>query len=343
MDAEEKIAYHTLATILRGDYRALKKLREDNGTWKHSLRIFKKTKKDIDPEVLWQSLVSSGVELVLDTDAEFPTLLKEIPWPPLAIYLRGAPLVDMPRIAIVGTRKAGTYGKSMARKFAEVFAEHSLCVVSGLALGIDAEAHEGALKAKGRTIGVIGCGIDRIYPKEHERLAEQILASKGTILSEYPPGSPALPHRFIERNRIISGLSKATVVVEAPEDSGALATARFAVEQNRDVFVVPGPIDNSHFLGSHQLIKDGASLAISGEDVIHTMGFDAVAPLPLEDNEELDTDQKAIINMLEREQPLSIDEIAEMLSREIAEVARKMSFLTIEGKVKEEGGKFSRT
>ena len=176
-------------------------------------------------------------------------------------------------IAIVGTRRATPDGKSTARRFAAELARAGIVIVSGLAFGVDAAAHEGCLDAEGKTVAVLACGLANIYPRNNEPLAKKILAQGGAIISEYPPDMPAYPSRFLERNRIVSGLSKGTLVIEAPERSGSLATARFALEQNRDVFVVPGPIAHPNFKGSHALIRQGAELVTTPEDILESYGI----------------------------------------------------------------------
>src|SRR6185437_4258287 len=187
-------------------------------------------------------LEEHGVRIVLRESAEYPEALRHIAQPPFGLYVRGGPLPSMPSaIAIVGTRRADADGRTIARTFGRALAEAGLAIVSGLAFGIDAAAHEGCLDAAGKTVAVLAGGIDAIYPRAHELLAARILRAGGTITSEYPPGESAFGYRFIERNRIVSGLARGTVVIEAPASSGAMATARYAIEQDRDVFVVPGP------------------------------------------------------------------------------------------------------
>lgn len=204
-------------------------------------------------------------------EAEYPPLLREIPNPPQTLYLSGSLESEHPLIAIVGTRKATDKGKGTAFRFAEELVSRGFGVVSGLALGIDTAAHEGALGKRGYTVAVLGSAIDDIYPPENESLAKRILDTGGVIISEYSPGTPIQKHQFIERNRIISALSLAIIVIEAPIHSGALVTARTGAEQGKDVFVVPGPIGDPNFEGSHKLIRDGAILVGSIEDVLEDL------------------------------------------------------------------------
>ncbi len=222
-----------------------------------------------DPKKEAELCAQKGIGFLLYTDPDYPAGLKEIPDPPLLLYKKGT-LVENDRnaIAIVGTRHPSFYGRMQAKKFAQELAARGLTIVSGLARGIDQIAHEAALQVSyGRTIAVLGCGLDIVYPKEHEDLSRRI-SERGTVLSEYPLGTPPLPENFPRRNRILSGLSYATFVVEAHSRSGSLITAHQAVEQGREVFALPGPVDQLTSRGTHQLIKEGACLAESAEDIL---------------------------------------------------------------------------
>jgi DNA processing protein len=202
------------------------------------------------------------------SDASYPALLAAIPDPPAVLWLRGRPeALAAPAIALVGSRAATPYGLAMARQLAAHLAGAGATIVSGLARGIDSAAHTAALAAAGRTVGVLGSGIDRIYPAEHRDLAREI-EDRGAVVSEFPIGVPPLAHHFPLRNRIISGLSLAVVVVEAPEKSGALITAAAALEQGRDVLVVPGPAAGARNRGGHLLIRDGAKIVESADDIL---------------------------------------------------------------------------
>ncbi|MDP2650618.1 MAG: DNA-processing protein DprA, partial [bacterium] len=207
-------------------------------------------------------------------EEDYPFLLKEIPNPPKQIYVRGVvPDLRLPAVAIVGTRKATTAGIGIAEGVAADLASRGITIISGLAMGIDTAAHRGALGVRGRTVAVLGNGISEIYPAQNERLAEEILETGGAIISEYPPGEPSFRGNFIHRNRIISGLSVAVVIIEAPLRSGALSTAGFAAEQGRNVFVVPGPVTHPNYVGSHALIRDGATLATGAADILEDLGL----------------------------------------------------------------------
>ncbi len=208
-----------------------------------------------------------GGRLVTWTDASYPEPLRQIADPPLFLYVRGELVAaDALAVALVGSRDASPYGRQMTAQLAEGLVRHGVTIVSGLARGIDAAAHAAALRAGGRTIAVLGSGIDVIYPSEHHPLSMQI-AAHGAIVSEYPMGAPPDAENFPGRNRIISGLSLGTVVIEAAERSGSLITARFAAEQGREVFAVPGPV-GVRTRGSHQLLREGAALAEGPDDVL---------------------------------------------------------------------------
>jgi DNA processing protein len=212
-----------------------------------------------------------GCRLVSLTDPDFPRLLREIPDPPPFLYVRGD-LSGCPRpVAVVGSRNATAYGVETAHRICKDLAGLGFTVVSGMALGIDAAAHEGALSGQGRTVAVLGSGLDNIYPPQHRRLAERIAAG-GAVISEFPLRAGPEAHHFPIRNRIISGMSLGTVVVEATKDSGSLITARLAAEQNREVFAVPGSIQSFKSMGTHTLIKEGAKLVENVQDIVAELG-----------------------------------------------------------------------
>jgi DNA processing protein len=210
-----------------------------------------------------------GDILVLD-DGVYPALLREIYDPPIALYVKGAwsQCLDQPCIAIVGSRKCSTYGRNAALMLARDLAQRGVTVVSGFARGIDAAAHRGAIEGGGRTVGVLGTGIDEVYPRDHKKLADEILERGGALVSQFPLSTPPVSENFPYRNRIISGLSLGVVVVEAAENSGSLITARLAIEQNREVFAVPGNITSRTSFGTNYLIKGaGAKLVQQWQDI----------------------------------------------------------------------------
>lgn len=207
--------------------------------------------------------------LILD-DGVYPSLLREIYDPPITLYVKGAwtECLDQPCVAIVGSRRCSTYGQNAASMLARDLAQRGVTIVSGFARGIDAAAHRGAIEGGGRTIAVLGTGIDEVYPRDHKKLAEEILAAGGAMMTQFPLATPPVPENFPYRNRIISGLSLGVIVVEAAENSGSLITARLAIEQNREVFAVPGNITSRNSFGTNYLIKGaGAKLVQQWQDV----------------------------------------------------------------------------
>jgi len=211
-----------------------------------------------------------GGDILLLDDGVYPASLREIYDPPIVLYVKGAwaECLDQPCIGVVGSRRCSTYGQNAAMMLARDLAQRGLTVVSGFARGIDAAAHRGAMDVGGRTVAVLGTGIDEVYPRDHKKLAEEILASGGALVSQFPLGTPPVSENFAYRNRIISGLSLGIVVVEAAENSGSLITARLAMEQNREVFAVPGNITSRNSFGTNYLIKGaGAKLVQQWQDI----------------------------------------------------------------------------
>ncbi|PYV19813.1 MAG: DNA-protecting protein DprA [Acidobacteria bacterium] len=254
----------------------------------------------------------------------YPEILREIADPPLVLYARGSvATLDLPAIAIVGTRHPSFYGLQMAEGLAGDLAERGIAVASGLARGIDGAAHRGCLASGGRTLAVLGSGIDVIYPREHRRLAEEI-ARAGLILSEYPPGTPPAPRNFPVRNRIISGLALGTVVVEAREASGSLITARAALEQNREVFALPGNVTSPASVGPNYLIKEGAKLVQSWRDIVEEL------PRPV--RERIADAERPAGTQPPRGQPLGAEEAA-VLERLAADRATQFDELVGAGRL----------
>ncbi len=261
-----------LARSLGGAAAALAALgREATLLPEFRLRQADEARRRADAELV--RAAAAGMTLLDWDDERYPPRLREIHDPPLVLWLRGdAACLSLPAVAVVGSRAASDYGRRVARELARELARRGLAVVSGLALGIDAEAHRGALEAGGITVGVLGCGLDVVYPPTHGQLYHD-LAATGAVLSEYPPGTTPEPFRFPARNRIVSGLSLGTLVVEAGRRSGALITARLALEQGREVFAVPGRIDSHKSSGAHQLLQDGAKLVQSVDDICEEIGW----------------------------------------------------------------------
>lgn len=295
--------------------------------------------------------MANEFEVINIKEESYPLLLREIPNPPKQIYVRGVvPDSRLPAIAIVGTRKATTAGIGIAEEVAAKLASRGIIIISGLAMGIDTAAHRGALGVRGRTVAVLGNGISEIYPAQNERVAEEILETGGAIISEYPPGEPSFRQNFIHRNRIISGLSVAVVVIEAPLRSGALATAGFAAEQGRSVFVVPGPTTHPNYVGSHALIRDGAILATGAADILEDLGLrgeeaeirqlaEGIGEISI--RPELSDYESLILEVIKTAgRPLEVDRIAPLANLEAQAVNQTLTGLLLKGLIREANGKY---
>lgn len=293
----------------------------------------------------------SGAQLVTLTDPAYPPLLKQIPDPPIALFARGdVSLLAQPQLAMVGSRNPSVEGRRNAEEFAAYLAQCGLVITSGMALGIDAASHKGALK-KGQTVAVWGTGLDKAYPPRNRELAEEI-AAKGLVVTEFPPGTPPLPTHFPRRNRIISGLSVGTLVVEAARQSGSLITARLASEQGREVFAIPGSIHNPMAKGCHRLLRDGAKLVESAADILEELspllGLEA-APQPgaqpapgAESAAPEDPEYKLLLNSLDFA-PTSVDALVERTGLTPDVVSSMLLMLELQGHVEASpGGRYSR-
>ena len=269
-----------------------------------------------------ERLAPLGIELLTLGDPDYPALLREIPDPPLVLYLRGRwrEAIAQPCLAVVGSRRSSSYGVNAAASLARDLAAQGLTIVSGLARGIDAAAHRGALEGAGLTLAVVGTGLDTTYPAEHHPLSREIAAA-GAIISEFPLGTPPLPQNFPYRNRILSGLCFAVLIVEAAEHSGSLITARMAAEQGRDVYAVPGNITSQTSFGPNYLIKDGAKLIQCARDVLEELPTDLrqrLLGLPAHPDQGVQTNidsviltpaEQIVIDLLSADAPAHIDQL----------------------------------
>ncbi|MGH9820502.1 MAG: DNA-processing protein DprA, partial [Pyrinomonadaceae bacterium] len=221
-----------------------------------------------------------GDVLILD-DGSYPNLLREIDDPPITLYVRGdwQACFDLPCVGVIGSRNCSTYGQNASEMLARDLASRGICIVSGLARGIDTAAHRGAIRGHGKTVAVMGTGLDAVYPKENKKLVSEILESGGAVVSQFPLGTPPIAENFPYRNRIISGLSLGVLIVEASERSGSLITARLAAEQNREVMAVPGNITSGNSFGTNYLIKSGAKLVQQWQDVVAELPSDISAAI----------------------------------------------------------------
>jgi DNA processing protein len=337
MNYTQEIYYNALNALYKGDGGKLKKLLEKFGSWKIA---WQNEKPEIDPEKEWQKVESMGARLLLQDNPEYPELLRVAPYAPLGIYVLGDIAYRQPALAIVGTRAATPSGKTIAAQFARTLSEYEIPIISGLALGIDESAHKGTLEAHGKTIAILGTPLNHLYPKQNERLAKQILEQGGAIVSEYPLSHEYRPQNFLIRNRIISGLANGTLVIEAPEKSGSLATAKFAAEQGRDVFVIPGPIHSAHYRGSLELIKDGATLVTEPSDILHFFNIDKKPSKKVSSAGTQSSLENTILEILRRKTPLTIEQLMELSSIGIEELNQNLAMLTIKGIIKESNGKY---
>ena len=323
-----------LATAWNADPQTLRSAGLDRGALGNLLE----TRATLDLNAEMQRISALGITVVTLEHPDYPRLLREIYDPPPVLYVKGQLLAeDEWAVAVVGTRAATTYGKEAARQIAGGLARNGLTIVSGLARGIDSTAHRASLEAGGRTIGVLGCGLDIIYPPENRRLATQIV-QQGSLISEYPLGTPPEGGNFPPRNRIISGMSLGTVVVEAGSRSGALITADRALAQGREVFAVPGNIFRRASQGTNALIQDGATPALSVRDILETLNLSMisqqqVARAIIPENET----ESRLLDYLSAD-PIHVDEIGQQTGLPISEVTSVLTLMELKGMVRQVGG-----
>lgn len=302
----------------------------------------------------------SGLYCLLYDDPLYPRLLREIPRPPPLLFVRGDPAcLSLPQLAIVGSRSPSGGGIENAERFAHYLAERGFAITSGLALGIDAAAHRGALRAGGKTIAVMGTGINLIYPSRHRQLAQDIIDSGGALVSEFPLGTASHACNFPQRNRIISGLSGGTLVVEAAVQSGSLITASYALQHDREVFAIPGSIHNPLARGCHQLIRQGATLVETAQDIVDqlagllsykrqevksakTVQPELFAePVVADDEPHLGEDEQHLLQALGFD-PLSVDLLAERTGLDVGYLSAQLIGLEIKGLIQQVGACYQR-
>jgi len=323
-----------LSTAWRADSSQLR----DAGLDRRSLDnlLAARAKLSLDREL--EKVRRAGVQLVTWQDQSYPQHLLSIYAPPPLLYVRGTLTPDDAwAVAVVGTRRASVYGKEAARLLAGGLARNNITIVSGLARGIDAEAHRSALEAGGRTIAALGCGIDIVYPPEHRALSHEIV-EHGALVSEYPLGTQPEGSNFPPRNRIISGLSMGVVVIQAGARSGALITADFAAEQGRDVFAVPGSIFDRSCIGCNRLIREGAIPALSVDDIVEELNLTMV---------EQQAEVRAVVpsttmeaRLLEQlsSEPVHVDQVCRNADLPIAQVSSTLALMELKGMVRQVGG-----
>jgi len=295
-------------------------------------------RENADLDRIWEELAARGIRVLTWADEDYPRRLQEIDQPPPVLYVRGQLLPeDAFAVAIVGTRRITPYGRQITDELASHLAAQGITIVSGLARGVDAAAHSAAIRAGGRTIAVLGSGVDRVYPPEHRALAEKI-QQQGALVSDYPVGAAPDAANFPPRNRIISGLSLAVIVVEAGETSGALITAGFAAEQGREVFAVPGSVLAPQSKGTNRLIQTGAQPLLSAQDVLQALDLtqagqkaSARRVLPT------DSTERQLLEIL-GEQALHVDEIRGRSDLPIEKVSAALVLMELKGLVRQVGG-----
>jgi DNA processing protein len=303
------------------DHRAVGSLRQTRGR--------------LDPGEELARTLAAGIDVLTWDDKVYPSYLKEIPDPPPVLYLRGdLQPRDQWAVAVVGTRRLTSYGKHVARQLVADLVASGVTIVSGLARGIDGIAHQAALEMGGRTLAVLGSGIDHIYPPEHRSLAQRI-AQQGAILSDFPPETSPEPGNFPRRNRIVSGLSLGVLVIEAGERSGATITARCALEQGRDVFAVPGNINARASLGTNRLIQQGAKLVLNANDVLEELNMTMVEQHVAVQLALPETREEAYLLQMLSDQPCHVDELSRSAGLPVAQVTSALTMMELKGMVRQ--------
>lgn len=318
----------------RAPAEALRNAGLDSRSLKNLLQV--RNERDLDREL--ERIEAAGARALTWESDHYPHLLREIYDSPPVLYVKGTLTEeDSWAIAVIGTRRASVYGREVTRQLTQALARSGLTIVSGMARGIDSEAHRAALEAGGRTIAVLGCGVDRVYPPENRKLAQQIIAH-GALVSDYPLGTPPEGRNFPARNRIISGLSLGVLVTDAGTRSGALITTDYAAEQGRDVFAVPGNILTRGSVGTNALIQDGAKVVLKPEDILEELNLTMVVEQS-EARQALPADETeaALLDQLSAE-PVHVDELQQQLELPIAQVTSTLALMELKGMVRQAGG-----
>ena len=303
------------------------------GLDRRALANLKQARQAVDLDHLLDEVNAMGATALTLDDPDYPALLREIPDAPPVLYVKGTLLdVDQWAVAFVGTRGATVYGRDMTHHLVTALVHAGITIVSGMALGIDAASHKAALDAGGRTIAVMGCGIDIVYPPEHRHLAEAISAN-GALISEFPLGTQPVGKNFPARNRTMSGLSLGVVVVEAPASSGALLTADFAAEQGRDVFALPGNVTSKNSAGTNRLIQMGAKLVIGAEDILDELNLTRTVVetrVQVREIAPANSTEAALVEHLS-EEPLHIDDLCQLTGLPITQISSTLALMELKG------------
>jgi DNA processing protein len=299
------------------------------------------SKKQINPDQLLEQIAQENIKVVTVLDEHYPKLLKETYTPPALLYYRGAlPHPTDFCLAVVGTRKITQYGKQVTTDLVSNLAQNQITIISGLAIGVDGLAHQTALDNQGKTIAVLGGGIDKntIYPAANRYLAEKIIGSGGAIISEYAPKTLPTKFNFPARNRIISGLSLGSLIIEADVNSGALITAQFALEQNREVFAVPGSIYSENSQGANKLLKQGAKLVTCAQDILEALNLEQIQNVIANQKISPDTKEEEILLKFLSKEPAHIDILVKKSQLKTAVVSSTLAMMEVKSKVKNLGG-----
>lgn len=340
---------HQFASLQEAWFADHQQLMRVEGIGSQVAETIGRERQKLDPEHLLQQILAKGIPVLTPADPDYPALLWELPDPPPLLYVLGESPQWTPTVAIVGTRAPTSYGRRWTEKVSTALTEAGFVIVSGLAAGVDGVAHQACLKAGGHTIAVLGTGVDQVYPSHHRDLYRQIRA-QGTLVSEFPPGTLPAKENFPRRNRVIAGLCSATLVMEAPERSGALITAYLANDYNRDVYALPGNIDVEESRGCLKLIRAGAAMIVSIDDLLADLGANpslsrfsssredqgeptSSAPAHMD----LEGDQGLIWRALSHD-PMSLDAIAQLTQLEINTLSSTLLIMELEGWVVQVSG-----
>jgi DNA processing protein len=303
-----------------------------------TIRDFIRIRAEIDLDAELERIQSKGYKIVSWESVDYPVRLQEIDSPPPVLYVWGDFTPDDRwAVAIVGTRRMSAYGESLTQEIASALAVNGITVVSGMARGIDGVAHRSALSNEGRTIAVLGSGLDQLYPPEHRRLAKDI-SENGAVVTDYPLGTRPEGRNFPPRNRIISGLALVVVIIEAGEGSGALITAHFAADQGREVFAVPGNIHSKNSIGTNKLIRDGATPLLSVEDVLEALNFDVIVRHELISDFIPEDDVERLVYERLSFEPIHVDVIQAECGLPVSKITSSLAMLELKGRVRQVGG-----
>lgn len=301
-------------------------------------QLLLQVRRSVDLDAVIEGILDAGMQILTWEDPEYPGRLRQIDQSPYVLYLKGRILEqDSWGVGVVGTRRVTAYGRQVTEAVTAVMAEHGITVISGLARGIDGIAHRQALDAGGRTLAILGCGLDQVYPPEHRDLAERII-QQGALISDYPPGTPPDGCNFPPRNRIISGLSRAVLVMEAGIKSGALITATYAAEQGREVFAVPGKVTAQMSRGTNLLIKQGAHPLLSAQDVLDLLDLELVETQRAVKRSLPGNPREAVLYNAVGDEPLHVDELSALTSLPIEEVTATLALMELKGMVRKTFG-----